>query len=206
MDFTQFNFTEMELDKNNFYHFQIRLDTPYKWGDGYGNATQLEIKILKENYEAIFNFLKTKANWNIVKPKSDFESPSWINLDNNLEEIYAHPMELTGTLKYSTILELCEFIISSKFAQVKFDDLRIHRLVKDYSYKEALEIFNKNLLTGLEKIRRTHPYGLASNALLDEFGIYLKQHGFVSCPLNHKTEEIRTFLIAVVNDYLRTKN
>lgn len=197
-----FNFTEKELQKGTFYHFQILLDTPYKWGDGYGSASSNDISENNKAFEEIFNFLNQEKTWKIVEAQHSFECPSWYNTENEIEEIYSHPMELSGTLEYDKIIALAEFIENSNFKRTKLEDLRFHEVVESYSYKEAYDIFTNNLEKALVELKKEHSYGVPSNYKFKEFGLNFKPYGFVKNYFNKTQDEIKKFFISVINEKL----
>lgn len=187
--------------EGKYFYFHIFLDTPYKWGPGYGEATGEEIYANRMNFKKIFESLSNNGDvWLILEEKNSGSAPIWYNRDDQMEEIYAHPMELSGTLKIEKIFTLVNFIIQSDFDVTKFRDFKIYKEVKKYSDTEIYEIFEQKLP---EVVKKLKPKGyVPCNYNFEDFGFLFKEGLFAETYYNKKLYAIKSFLTSVLNSKL----
>ena len=196
-----YNFTEQgQLNKDGYYNFKIILNTPYKRGTIYEGSTEEEVTQNFFNFNTIFESLGKK--WKATYDNGAFGTPTWYNTDDAMEEIYAHPAELTGTMKYENIMKLANFIENSNFEVTKIQDLRFFNETKKYSNKEIYDKFNSNLSTFLHS-PRARGGCVAMNYDFKEFGLNFKACCFANIYYNKQLEAIKTFLIDIINEKLK---
>ena len=199
---------QVKCEKGKYYEFKIFLETPYKWGGGYDGATKEEIQSNEKAFNQCFLFLQGKnANWKIQKG-GNFESDTWFNNDpecmNGIEEIYAHPMELSGVLEYSTLLELAEFVRNSNFENTKLQNVRIFDEVKKYTYKEVVVQFLTKLDNALPKIVEKYGNYVPLNYSFEEFDFKFKEYPFAKCLFNKVQTEQKNFILNLLQETIRS--
>lgn len=188
-----------------YYEFLISLNTPYKWGEGYGNATDDEIESNQDAFDKMFYFLKgLEPAFTIDFEKEERTANKWY-VDFTPEEIYAHPMELSGVLELSKLEKLIDFIKESDFENTRLISFRIVKKVKGYTFREILDVINNESELMLPNLIKEYGYQLPMNYDFKEFELEFKTYPFVNNAFNRKQKKQKEFFLDYLNELLKEK-
>ena len=187
-------------DDESYYNFKIALNSPYKWGPGYGEASDDEIRSNENALDALERFLEFRK-----VEKVDFRDV--YNPMDQMEEIFIHPMELTGVAKISTLRKIVEFINNSNFKYTKIDysfsnnseGFKLFGAKMTYTYEEIFERL-KTITDDEIKILKARHGSLAMNQDLKCIGLNFKSTTFANTRINRTVENQKDFVIAYLNE------
>lgn len=169
----------MQKENQKFYRTAIFLDSPYKWGPGYSEASREEIE---SNNNALIEIMKEIGfkKYEPIFERDHGSCPSYYNEENKFEEIYLHPMEISGTMTIETRNRILQILNDKNYSHTKFDRITVGEEEIPYTFEQVLEILNNNV-TGekLEQLfKKTHGY-MAMNEDISMFGFNFKEYCFV---------------------------
>ncbi len=176
-----------------YYEFRIWLLSPYKWGDGYGKATQEEIE---SNEKALKEIIKM-LGWSIKEKEHSWDCNVVYNKEDDMEEIYMHPMELSGVATKETIEKIESFIKEKDFPYTKVSETKMFDKIKKWDIETLLKL----LMSKVEEVRRRHPYGVAMNYNFEDvIGEYkVKNTRFAHTSTNRELDDLMYTMQNVIN-------
>lgn len=181
-----------------YVRFKIWLETPYKWGSGYGNATSREVALNKEALRDItekIGFVKDDLN--------DSDLVYYNKLDG-FEELYMHPMEISGVIAEDKYDELVRIIKEGNYEVTKYVSDKVIREAKMYTFEEIAKFAaTLDYKTIKQVLPQYAKWGVPCNYEFREFGFYFKEYTFAHTQQNAKTNEQKNFLVSLVNEIIQ---
>lgn len=189
----------MEKENQKTYYYQISLDTPYKWGEGYANATEEAILSNELALKSIPEIIGFELYKDFFK-KGSGECDSYYNPDNNWEEIYLHPMEITGTLTAETVKKIIDYLTEKNFPYTKLERVKCFNEERKYTFTEVMSLYNNITDEMFYKLyRNTNGGFIAMNYNFEELGFKFKKYTFCNI-IDKDTKLQKDFLIKLLNE------
>lgn len=166
------------IQEKECYEFRVLLETPYKWGEGYSKASAEDVEQNLKDINSLKDFLK--GNFKVQEKEHFGGCPSWWNSLDDVEEIYVHPMELSGVLRGENIIRLQKALRESNFPVTKFLEIRVFGTVKSYQPEELIHEFEEKLPEVLPIVYKKYGDCVPLNFDFRKyFGFKFKQFTFV---------------------------
>ena len=185
-----------------YYHFNINLNSPYKWGGGYEGVDSLTISLHEKTLAEAMNYIGFEK----YEEKQCYGScPSYYNKVNKFEEIYLHPMQISGTMTEETVSKIIEYFENKNTIYPNTIINNIHRGTeeKQYTYQEVIEFYNSLNEKDLINLYKKHYGRLAMNYNFKELGMNFKEYCFVKL-INNDIKLQKDFLINTINERFKT--
>lgn len=186
--------------KEKYYETKITLDTPYKWGIGYEKATQEEIE---SNEQAIKQTLLS-IGFKIEPKESDYSCDSYYNPNNRMEEIFAHPMELSGVMTQETRDMIVEHLKRADYPYTKIWNGKVEVLtddkeVFDYENIDIVNVLSKLTDNDIRSLGEAHIYNI--DKCLSFLGLKMKRYCFVPY-IDKKVKTQKSFIETYIRERL----
>lgn len=188
-----------------YMNVHISLDSPYKWGSGYSEATDDEIK----SNEAYLYSLMEYIGFICGEQPSKFSSPVFYNEENKFEEIYLHPMELAGTMSLKTKEKIVKYFNENPSSVTKINRIIERNVERPYTF---IEVVNQlTFLSGLSndseiwtKILNKYPCGAPMNCNYGLLQFDFKEIHFIPMIDNLLTAQ-KTFVYRWLNEQIEMR-
>lgn len=187
------------LEKYNYYI--INLNTPYKWGAGYSDASEEEITSNEFALKEIMRLIGFELYDN--PEKSCWGCNIYYSPENLWEEIYLHPMEITGTLKNETVTKIVKFLTENEYPFTKLDAVKAYDEERKYTFEEVIERYNSIDEEIFKKMYKKNYGVLAMNDNLEELGFKFKRYTFCKL-IDSDTKLQKDFLIRSINEKFKS--
>ena len=184
--------------EQKYYHYHIDLNSPYKWGEGYNGVDSLTISLNEQTLREAMNYI----GFELYDAKDSYIScPSYYNKENKFEEIYLHPMEISGTMTEDTANKIVEYF---KTQNTIYPNTTIHSIhkcweEKQYTYQEVINFYNSINEDVFIKLYKKHYGCLAMNHNFRDLGMNFKEYCFVKI-IDHNIDLQKDFLINTINE------